>query len=241
MEREPARHRKGVYALLGLVGFSGGARGSSPSIGASSPGWPRLYGARNKIPLPKTAGNPYAGDKTAHGQICRVYGDLVGYKERLPETEKGTEMTQYEVASLAVQYMGVWVAGAVGFAQCLLIGIGLLYMRRAAILRDRALDELIERTRSNHDENMTVLNKLIERTDANEERRSATLNKLIERTDANEERRTTTFNKLIERTDANEDRRTAVFDKWMERTDANQEQSMIALRELIARTGGARA
>ena len=73
---------------------------------------------------------------------------------RLPETEKGTEMTQYEVASLAVQYMGVWVAGAVGFAQCLLIGIGLLYMRRAAILRDRALDELIERTRSNHDEHM---------------------------------------------------------------------------------------
>ena len=132
-------------------------------------------------------------------------------------------MTQYEVASLAVQYMGVWVAGAVGFAQCLLIGIGLLYMRRAAILRDRALDELIERTRSNHDENMTVFNKFIERTDANEDRRI------------------TTFNKLIERTDANEDRRTAVFDKWMERTDANQEQSMIALRELIARTGGARA
>ena len=60
-------------------------------------------------------------------------------------------MTEFQIAtleiqraSLAMQTMGVWVAGVVGFAQCVLLGGGLLFMRRASIMRDRALDELIK-------------------------------------------------------------------------------------------------
>ena len=122
---------------------------------------------------------------------------------RLPETEKGTEMTQYEVASLAVQYMGVWVAGAVGFAQCLLIGVGLLYMRRAAILRDRALDELIERTRSNHDEHMANHEAYMANHEAymaNHEENMASLRQRTERVRTNHEENMASLRTLIERT-----------------------------------------
>ena len=58
-------------------------------------------------------------------------------------------MTEFEMATLAVQRMGVLVAALVGFSQCALIGGGLFMMRRAAIMRDRALDELIRGTRTN--------------------------------------------------------------------------------------------
>ena len=68
-------------------------------------------------------------------------------------------MTEFEIATLAfqkstlelqksaltAQYAAVWVAGAVGFAQCALIGVGLWFMRRAAIARDKALDILMKR------------------------------------------------------------------------------------------------
>lgn len=52
-------------------------------------------------------------------------------------------MTEYEAASLAVQQAAlaaqqaaIWVAAAVGAAQCSLIGVGLYIMRRAAKQRD---------------------------------------------------------------------------------------------------------
>ena len=112
-------------------------------------------------------------------------------------------MTQYEVASLAVQYMGVWVAGVVGFAQCLLIGIGLLYMRRAAILRDRALDELIERTRSNHDEHMANHEAYMANHEAymaNHEENMASLRQRTERVRTNHEENMASLRTLIERT-----------------------------------------
>ena len=60
-------------------------------------------------------------------------------------------MTEFEVATLELQrsmlmaqYAAVWMAGAVGFAQCALIGLGLFFMRRAAIARDKALDILMK-------------------------------------------------------------------------------------------------
>ncbi len=124
-------------------------------------------------------------------------------------------MTQYEVASLAAQYAGVWVAGAVGFAQCLLIGIGLLYMRRAAILRDRALDELIERTRSNHDEHMANHEAYMANHEANMANHEANMLALRERSKENRVRH--------------------------EENMANHEENMVSLRALIERTGGARA
>ena len=64
-------------------------------------------------------------------------------------------MTEFEMATLAVQKMGVLVAALVGFSQCALIGGGLFMMRRAAIMRDKALDELIKGTKTNHEEVMT--------------------------------------------------------------------------------------
>ncbi len=63
-------------------------------------------------------------------------------------------MTEFEMATLAVQKMGVLVAALVGFSQCALIGGGLFMMRRAAIMRDKALDELIKGGRTNHEEVM---------------------------------------------------------------------------------------
>ena len=83
-------------------------------------------------------------------------------------------MTEFEIATLAfqkstlelqksaltAQYAAVWVAGAVGFAQCALIGVGLWFMRRAAIARDKALDILMKRA---EDQGLALLT-LIERT-----------------------------------------------------------------------------
>ena len=83
-------------------------------------------------------------------------------------------MTEFEVAtlvfqkatlelqksSLEVQYAAVWVAGIVGFAQCALIGADLLFMRRAAIARDKALDILMRRA----EEDGLALRTLIDRT-----------------------------------------------------------------------------
>ncbi len=76
-------------------------------------------------------------------------------------------MTEFEVATLELQramltaqYAAVWMAGAVGFAQCALIGLGLFFMRRAAIARDKALDILMKRA----EEDSLALRTLIERT-----------------------------------------------------------------------------
>ena len=76
-------------------------------------------------------------------------------------------MTEFEVATLELQramltaqYVAVWMAGAVGFAQCALIGLGLFFMRRAAIARDKALDILMKRA----EEDSLALRTLIERT-----------------------------------------------------------------------------
>ena len=76
-------------------------------------------------------------------------------------------MTEFEIATLELQrsmlmaqYAAVWMAGAVGFAQCALIGLGLFFMRRAAIARDKALDILMKRA----EEDSLALRTLIERT-----------------------------------------------------------------------------
>ena len=76
-------------------------------------------------------------------------------------------MTEFEVATLELQramltaqYAAVWMAGAVGFAQCALIGLGLFFMRRAAIARDKALDILMKRA----EDDSLALRTLIERT-----------------------------------------------------------------------------
>ena len=61
-------------------------------------------------------------------------------------------MTEFEAATLAYQYAGVWVAGSVGAAQCLLIGFGLWLMRRASDHRDKQHAEFM----ATHAETMTA-------------------------------------------------------------------------------------
>lgn len=90
-------------------------------------------------------------------------------------------MTEFEVATLELQrsmlmaqYAAVRMAGAVGFAQCALIGLGLFFMRRAAIARDKALDILMKQT----EDNRKTLDVLMKRA----EDEGLALRTLIERT-----------------------------------------------------------
>ena len=61
-------------------------------------------------------------------------------------------MTEFEMATLAVQRMDVLVAAVVGLSKCALIGGGLVVMRRDLIIREKALDELIWSGRANREE-----------------------------------------------------------------------------------------
>ena len=76
-------------------------------------------------------------------------------------------MTKYEMVALALQelmlaaqYTAVWVACAVCFAQCALIGAGFWFIRREFNARDKALDILMKRA---EDQGLALLT-LIERT-----------------------------------------------------------------------------
>ena len=61
-------------------------------------------------------------------------------------------MTEFEMATLAVQRMDVLVAAVVGFSKCALIGGGLVIVRRDLSKREKALDELIRNGRANREE-----------------------------------------------------------------------------------------
>ena len=76
-------------------------------------------------------------------------------------------MTELEIAALflqqsmyAAQHPAVWVAGAVYFAGCALIGVGFWFIRREMNARDKALDILIKQT----EDNGLALRTLIART-----------------------------------------------------------------------------
>ena len=89
---------------------------------------------------------------------------LAFQKSTLAFQKSGLELQKsalvLQESALMAQYAGVWVAGAVGFAQCALIGAGLLFMRRAADTRDKALDILMKQT----EDNGLTLRTLIART-----------------------------------------------------------------------------
>ena len=76
-------------------------------------------------------------------------------------------MTNYEMAALFLQqsmlmaqHPVVWVAGAVYFAGCALIGVEFWLIRRELNARDKALDILMKRA----EEDGLALRTLIERT-----------------------------------------------------------------------------
>ncbi len=129
-------------------------------------------------------------------------------------------MTEFEMATLAVQRMGVLVAALVGFSQCALIGGGLFMMRRAAIMRDRALDELIRGTRTNHEEVMTNHEEVMTNH---------------EQSMANHEEVMAAFQTDREHNMENHEQYMANHRETM----AKHEESMAALHELIRRTSKA--
>lgn len=76
-------------------------------------------------------------------------------------------MTEFEMAAhflqqsmLLAQHPIAWVAGAVYFAGCALIGVGFWIIRRGLNARDKALEILMKRA----EEDSLALRTLIERT-----------------------------------------------------------------------------
>lgn len=133
-------------------------------------------------------------------------------------------MTEFEMATLAVQKLGVLVAALVGFSQCALIGGGLFMMRRAAIMRDKALDELIGGTRTNHEEVM----KNHEQFMANHDQYMANHRETMAKHDKNHDQFMANHRESMEKIDKN-------HREAMEK----HEESMTALHELIRRTSRA--
>ncbi|MCY3825470.1 MAG: hypothetical protein OXG62_16555 [Nitrospinae bacterium] len=100
-------------------------------------------------------------------------------------------MTEYEAASLAVQQAAlaaqqaaIWVAAAVGAAQCSLIGVGLYIMRRASIQRDAMLQETMKALDSQHRETMASLESRHRKTMKALENQNNAMMELIRRTSA---------------------------------------------------------
>ena len=100
-------------------------------------------------------------------------------------------MTEYEAASLAVQQAAlaaqqaaIWVAAAVGAAQCSLIGIGLYIMRRAAIQRDAMHQETMKALDSQHRETMASIESRHRETMKALESQNNAMMELIRRTSA---------------------------------------------------------
>ena len=62
---------------------------------------------------------------------------------------------------LLAQHPAVWVAGAVYFVGCALIGVEFWFIRRELNARDKALDILMKRA----EENSLALDTLIKRTE----------------------------------------------------------------------------
>ena len=78
---------------------------------------------------------------------------LAFQKSTLAFQKSGLELQKsalvLQESALMAQYAGVWVAGAVGFAQCALIGAGFWFIRREMNARDKALEILMKRAENN--------------------------------------------------------------------------------------------
>ena len=66
-------------------------------------------------------------------------------------------MTEYEAATLATRYAALVIAAVLGSTQCVLIWIGLRFMRRAAESRDKGLEQQGKADDKRHNEAMKAL------------------------------------------------------------------------------------
>ena len=80
-------------------------------------------------------------------------------------------MTQFEIATLEISRIGIWISAVhalisllVGGVQCLLILYGLKQMNRASVARDKQHEETMAALDTRHRESMRALETLIERT-----------------------------------------------------------------------------
>ena len=134
-------------------------------------------------------------------------------------------MDEYRIAMLELRQATAWIAGAqvaatlaVGAAQCILIWIGLRFMRRSADARDKAIAEQRREADRRHKEGMEALAE--QRSDA-DKRHAETMEALAQ-----------------ERRDAEERHREAMEALAEQRRDSDRrhEESMRALEVLIERT-----
>ncbi len=161
-------------------------------------------------------------------------------------------MDEYQIATLELRQATAWIAGAqvaatlaVGAAQCILIWIGLRFMRRSADARDKAIAEQRREADQRHKEGMEALAE--QRRDA-DKRHAETMEALAQERREAEERHNEAMRVGAQRhREAMEalagqrrdtDKR---HEKAMRDSDRRHEESMRALEVLIERTAPASA
>ena len=161
-------------------------------------------------------------------------------------------MDEYQIATLELRQVTAWIAGAqvaatlaVGAAQCILIWIGLRFMRRSADARDKATAEQRREADQRHKEGMEALAE--QRRDA-DKRHAESMEALAQERREAEERHNEAMRVGAQRhREAMEalagQRRDADkrHEKAMRDSDRRHEESMRALEILIERTAPASA
>ena len=145
-------------------------------------------------------------------------------------------MDEYQIATLELRQVTAWIAGAqvaatlaVGAAQCILIWIGLRFMRRSADARDKAIAEQRREADQRHKEGMEALAE--QRRDA-DKRHAETMEALAQERREAEERHNEAMRVGAQR------HREAMNALAEQRRDADKrhEEAMRALEVLIERT-----
>ena len=156
-------------------------------------------------------------------------------------------MDEYQIATLELRQVTAWIAGAqvaatlaVGAAQCILIWIGLRFMRRSADARDKAIAEQRREADQRHKEGMEALAEQRRDTD---KRHAESMEALAQERREAEERHNEAMRVGAQRhREAMEalagQRRDADkrHEKAMRDSDRRHEESMRALEVLIERT-----
>ncbi len=145
-------------------------------------------------------------------------------------------MDEYQIATLELRQITAWIAGAqvaatlaVGAAQCILIWIGLRFMRRSADARDKAIAEQRREADQRHKEGMEALAE--QRRDA-DKRHAESMEALAQERREAEERHNEAMRVGAQR------HREAMNALAEQRRDADKrhEEAMRALEVLIERT-----
>ena len=128
--RPQSRRRRGLLGCAGVPARMFAAR-AAPAVGRGRCDARR----RAAYSLPAATGG------TARGRVMEI------------------AMTEYEAATLATRYAALVIAAMLGSTQCLLIWIGLRFMRRSAELREQGLKQQGEADKRRHKEAMEAFEK----------------------------------------------------------------------------------